>query len=88
MFLLPPEVVLTEDKVGEMAGETTGLEDFHLLERRGEYAHLSDIFFFFFTYVPNDASFEMCSLLNIVFFLFLEELRNNFFTQQASGSMH
>lgn len=29
-FLLPPEVVLTEDKVGEMAGETAGLEDFHL----------------------------------------------------------
>lgn len=54
-------MVLTEDKVGEMAGETTGLEDFHLLERRAEYVHLSDRLCFFFTYVPNDASLEMFS---------------------------
>lgn len=29
-LLLPPEVVLTEDEVGQVARQTVGLEDFHL----------------------------------------------------------
>lgn len=33
-LLLPPEVVLTEDKVGQVARQTIGLEDLHLRERR------------------------------------------------------
>lgn len=33
-LLLPPEVILTEDKVGQVARKTTGLEDFHLRQRR------------------------------------------------------
>lgn len=46
----------------------------------------TDCFWFFFTYVPNDASLEMCSVEHCFLFGFLKELRNNFFTQQASGS--
>ncbi len=33
-LLLSPEVVLTEDEVGQMARKTTGVEDFHLTERK------------------------------------------------------
>lgn len=36
-FLLPPEVVLAEDKVGQVARQTGGLEDFHL---RKTHTHL------------------------------------------------
>lgn len=32
-LLLPPEVVLTEDEVGQVARQTVGLEDVHLTER-------------------------------------------------------
>lgn len=35
-LLLPPEVILTEDKVGQVARQTVGLEDFHLRRGGGE----------------------------------------------------
>lgn len=33
-LLQPPEVVLAEDEVGQVARETSGLKDFHLTEKR------------------------------------------------------
>lgn len=38
-LLQPPEMVLTEDKVGQVARQTSGLEDFHLREGRRRNAH-------------------------------------------------